>query len=68
MWYGDELQEHVTLSAGDFLYIPAGVPHVPYNLSQTEEIIGVAARTDPNEQESAVLMPELERFLSQTRQ
>ena len=63
MWYGDELEEHVTFTAGDFMYIPAGMPHVPANTSTTEDMIGIAARTDPNEQESVVLLPELERFL-----
>jgi len=63
MWYGEELQEHITFSAGDFIYIPAGVPHVPANSSSTSDIVGIAARTDPNEQESVVLRPELERFL-----
>ncbi|HEX2281632.1 MAG TPA: cupin domain-containing protein [Thermomicrobiales bacterium] len=63
MWYGDELQEHMTFTAGDFIYIPAGVPHVPANPSATDYVIGIAARTDPNEQESVILAPELERFL-----
>src|SRR5688572_28627534 len=44
MWYGDELQEHITFSAGDFVYIPAGVPHVPANSSSTSDIVGIAAR------------------------
>jgi uncharacterized RmlC-like cupin family protein len=61
MWYGDELQEHLTIKAGDYLYIPAGVPHVAYNPSQTEPLVAVLARTDPNEQESVVLLPELTR-------
>ena len=60
MWYGDELQEHIAFTAGDFLYIPAGVPHVPSNPSPTDEIVGIAARTDPNEQESVVMRPDLE--------
>ena len=63
MWFGDELQEHITFSAGDFVYIPAGVPHVPSNPSATDEVVGIAARTDPNEQESVILMPKLERFM-----
>lgn len=65
MWYGDELEEHITFKAGDFMYIPAGVPHVPANPSSTDYIIGIASRTDPNEQESVVLKPELQRFLPQ---
>jgi hypothetical protein len=46
--------------AGDFLYIPANLPHLPYNLSQSESCVVVIARTDPNEQESVVLLPELD--------
>jgi uncharacterized RmlC-like cupin family protein len=36
------------------------VPHLPYNPSQTDEAVVVIARTDPNEQESVVLLPELD--------
>jgi uncharacterized RmlC-like cupin family protein len=60
MWYGDRLERHLTASAGEFLYIPAGMPHLPYNPSATEDCVAVIARTDPNEQESVVLMPELD--------
>lgn len=59
-WYGDELQHHLIACAGDFLYIPANMPHLPYNLSDTESCVAVIARTDPNEQESVVLLPDLE--------
>ncbi len=61
VWYGDQLKEHLTVGAGDFLYIPANMPHLPYNLSQTEPAVAVVARTDPNEQESVVLLPHLEQ-------
>jgi uncharacterized RmlC-like cupin family protein len=60
MWYGKNLEEHLEVRAGDFLYIPAGVPHLPYNASQVESAVAVLARTDPNEQESVVLTPELD--------
>ena len=46
--------------AGSFVYIPANMPHLPYNQSPTETCVAVIARTDPNEQESVVLLPELE--------
>jgi uncharacterized RmlC-like cupin family protein len=59
-WYGDDLEEHAIVRPGDFFYIPAGVPHLPYNPSAEEPCIAVIARTDPNEQESVVLMPELD--------
>ena len=64
MWYGENLAEHMIAKAGDFIYIPAGVPHLPYNPSQTEPVVAVLARTDPNEQESVVLLPELDRIHS----
>ena len=59
-WYGDMLDEHVTIRPGEFFYIPAGVPHLPYNPSETTPCVAVIARSDPNEQESVVLLPELD--------
>lgn len=58
MWYGEGLQEHMLTGTGDFVYIPAGVPHLPVNHSQEQPCVAVIARTDPNEQESVVLLPE----------
>jgi uncharacterized RmlC-like cupin family protein len=46
--------------AGDFVYIPANTPHPPYNMSQTEPATAVISRTDPNEQESVIMLPELD--------
>ncbi|MGH2559642.1 MAG: cupin domain-containing protein [Thermomicrobiales bacterium] len=60
MWYGEGLTERMTFCAGDLVYIPAGVPHLPTNTSDTEPCSAVLARTDPNEQESVVLRPDLE--------
>ena len=66
MWYGDGLQEHMINRPGDYVYIPANVPHLPYNRSATEPCTALIARTDPNEQESVVLLPDLDsvRFTS----
>jgi uncharacterized RmlC-like cupin family protein len=60
MWYGDRLDQHMTVAPGDFVYIPANMPHLPYNPSLTETCVALIARTDPNEQESVVLLPALE--------
>jgi uncharacterized RmlC-like cupin family protein len=60
LWYGEGLREHEVARTGDYLYIPAGVPHVAVNRSQTEPFVVVGGRTDPNEQESVVLRPELD--------
>ena len=59
-WYGDRLQHQFTVRKGEMAYIPAGVPHLPINTSETEPVTCIIARTDPNEQESVVLLPELE--------
>jgi uncharacterized RmlC-like cupin family protein len=58
-WYGDELEHHILVKAGDLFYIPAGVPHLPANNSDKPSS-AVIARTDPNEQESVVLLPHLD--------
>ncbi|MDR6757569.1 putative RmlC-like cupin family protein [Mycoplana sp. BE70] len=58
-WYGERLEQHVVVRAGEMFYIPAGVPHLPANLSDAP-CSAVIARTDPHEQESVVLLPELD--------
>ena len=58
-WYGARLENHVVLHAGELMYIPAGVPHLPANLSNVP-CTAIIARTDPNEQESVVLLPDLD--------
>jgi uncharacterized RmlC-like cupin family protein len=61
-FFGENLQERVTTRAGDMFYIPAGVPHLPANLSDAP-VTAVIARTDPKEQESVVLLPELDAMV-----
>lgn len=61
-WYGDRLEHHVVVKAGDLFYIPAGVPHLPANSSGLPAS-AVIARTDPNEQESVMLLPELDALV-----
>lgn len=61
VWFGPQLEHHAVVAAGDFFYIPADVPHLPYNPS-TDPVLAVIARTDPNEQESVVLLPELDEI------
>jgi uncharacterized RmlC-like cupin family protein len=52
--YGQGLTQSVICEAGDFLFIPANLPHQPVNLSQAEPARALVARNDPNEQESVV--------------
>ena len=60
VWYGEHLERHETARAGEYVYIPAGVPHMPYNPDDRTDCVAIIARTDPNEQESVVLLPDLE--------
>jgi len=59
MRWGARLEETLVARAGDFVYIPAGMPHAPRNVSDVAPARAVAARTDPNAQESTVALPEL---------
>jgi uncharacterized RmlC-like cupin family protein len=56
-WYGEGLRKRAVAKKGDFLYIPAGVPHMPVNLSATEPCLAVIARTDPNVDERMKVLP-----------
>jgi uncharacterized RmlC-like cupin family protein len=47
--YGDGLRQTVDNGAGDFIYIEPGVPHEVYNLSDTEPVMAVVARSDASE-------------------
>jgi uncharacterized RmlC-like cupin family protein len=56
VWWDTEGRPHsVPQQPGEFLYIPANVPHQVCNLSQDRPVRAVIARTDPNEQESVEL-------------
>jgi uncharacterized RmlC-like cupin family protein len=55
MRHGPNLEQVMRVESGDFIYIPAGVPHQPYNPGDTP-VRAVIARTDPNEQESVVVL------------
>jgi uncharacterized RmlC-like cupin family protein len=52
--YGEGLARSILVEEGDFLFIPADLPHQPVNLSSTEPAYAIVARNDPNEQESVV--------------
>jgi uncharacterized RmlC-like cupin family protein len=58
-YWGHRLENRTAVATGDLFYIPASMPHLPVNASD-KPATAVIARTDPNEQESVVLLPELE--------
>ena len=47
--YGDGLRQSVENAAGDFIFIEPGVPHEVFNLSDTDPVVAVVARSDANE-------------------
>ena len=52
--YGPGLRLAVDNAAGDFIYIEPGVPHEVFNLSDTEPVVAVVARSDASEWEHIV--------------
>jgi uncharacterized RmlC-like cupin family protein len=52
--YGDRLESSVVSEAGDFLFIPPGIPHEAINLSATEPARAIVSRNDPAEQDNVV--------------
>lgn len=52
--WGEGLAQSVISEPGDFLYIPAGVPHEAINLSATEAARAIVSRNDPAEQDNVV--------------
>jgi uncharacterized RmlC-like cupin family protein len=55
--YGEGLSRALDNEAGDFIFIEPGVPHEVYNLSETEPVVAVVARSDASEWEHIVNYP-----------
>jgi uncharacterized RmlC-like cupin family protein len=66
LFHGEGLRERLTVKAGDFLYIPPNVPHLPFNPSDSEPCTAIIARTDASEQQSVELLPELENSVDRS--
>jgi uncharacterized RmlC-like cupin family protein len=47
--FGDGCKHSVENGAGDFIFIAPGVPHEVFNVSDTEPVIAVVARSDAAE-------------------
>lgn len=52
-WWGPRLEHHAVLGAGDFLHIPAGVPHVPANIGDVDVRACSPARTPTSRRASS---------------
>ena len=52
--YGPGLRQTVMNKAGDFIYIEPDVPHEVFNMSDTDPVVAVVARSDASEWENIV--------------
>ena len=52
--YGPGLKKIVENQAGDFIYIEPGVPHEVFNVSDSEPVVAVVARSDATEWENII--------------
>jgi uncharacterized RmlC-like cupin family protein len=52
--YGPGLTKVIDNQAGDFIYIEPGVPHEVFNLSDSEPVVAVVARSDASEWENII--------------
>jgi uncharacterized RmlC-like cupin family protein len=60
LWTGEQLEHREVAAPGDFMFIPANVPHVAVNRSDTEPAVFVGVRNEATAQESVVMRPELD--------
>lgn len=59
LYTGNELQHCEVAHAGDYLFIPANVPHVAVNRGN-EPAVFIGCRNEPSAQESVVMYPALD--------
>jgi uncharacterized RmlC-like cupin family protein len=52
--FGDRLTKTIENEAGDFIFIEPGMPHEVFNMSDTEPVVAIVVRSDPNEWENIV--------------
>ena len=52
--YGPGLRHSIVNEAGDFIFIEPGVPHEVFNVSETDDVVAIVARSDASEWENIV--------------
>ncbi|HYU79106.1 MAG TPA: hypothetical protein VEK56_08970, partial [Vicinamibacterales bacterium] len=52
--FGSALQYSIDNEAGDFIFIAPGVPHEVFNVSDSEPVVAVVARSDASEWEHII--------------
>lgn len=48
IYFGEGYSEWVDMTAGDFVFVPPFMPHVEANMSTTDELVWLTARTPDN--------------------
>ena len=52
--FGDNCEQVLENEAGDFIFIKSGVPHEVFNMSDTESVVAVVARSDSGEWDNII--------------
>lgn len=48
IYYGENYSEYVDVYEGDWVFVPPHMPHIEVNMSTTEELVWLTARTPDN--------------------
>ena len=59
LWIGARLEHRCVARPGDYLFIPAGIPHVAVNRG-SDPAVFVGARSEASTRESVTMLPELD--------
>ena len=62
LWTGPRLEHREVARPGDYLFVPAGMPHVAVNRGGTPAVF-VGARNEATAQVSVLLLPELDALV-----
>jgi uncharacterized RmlC-like cupin family protein len=62
MYFGERLGEHLVARAGEYIFVPADMPHLVFNQSGAP-CRAVVAHSAPDDQQGIVLLPELDALV-----
>ncbi len=48
IYFGEKYQDYLDMEEGDWVFVPPYMPHVEANMSTTEELVWITARTPEN--------------------
>ncbi len=63
VFYGEQVERHAVMQAGDQMYLPADVPHAPCNQSGAP-CTWLVVHSSGSDQDGIVLLPELDAALA----